>query len=103
MTDEKDTVSEPKKAPRKKRSTKKSEPKKVEAKVEETEVEETTAPAPVKKVAAAPKKKAKRYSFDKWAARRGVKKHHKAGLMAFVKNVNKLRTLEEWDECFKGY
>lgn len=47
--------------------------------------------------------KVKRYSFEKWAARRGVKSHHRPGLKAYVKNVNKLRTLEEWDECFKGY
>lgn len=100
MTDEKkDTISEPKKAPRKRKTTKKAEPKMAE----EVVVEEKAEPAPVAKKAAAPVKKAKRYSFDKWAARRGVKQHHKAGLMAFVKNVNKLRTLEEWDECFKGY
>lgn len=95
MTDEKDTVSEPKKAPtKKKRTTDKAAPEKKETVVE-------VAPAPKK--AAAPKKKAKRYSFEKWAARNGVKPHHKAGLKAFVKNINKLRTLAEWDECFKGY
>lgn len=98
MTDEKETVSEHKKAPYKKKTTKKAEPMS-----SENVVEEKSAPAPAKKVAAAPVKKEKRFSFDKWAARRGVKKHHKAGLMAFVKNVNKLRTLEEWDQAFKGY
>ena len=80
-------------------------------KVEDLEV----APEPVKKetkkpVAAKPaaKKvsfvpKAKRYSFEQWAARNGVPSHHRGGRRAYVNNVSKHRTLEEWDECFKGY
>lgn len=70
--------------------------------------------APKKKAApkkaakkAAPKKAAvkpsRRYSFEQWASRRGVKAHHRGGLRAFIKNPDKPRTLEDWDACFKGY
>lgn len=57
---------------------------------------------------AAPKKAApapfvKRYSFDQWASRRGVKNHHRGGLRAFITNSKKSRTLAEWDACFTGY
>ena len=45
----------------------------------------------------------KRYSFVQWAARNGVPAHHRGGLRAFVTNVSKHRTLEEWDKCFEGY
>lgn len=45
----------------------------------------------------------KMYSFEQWAARRGVPKHHCRGMRAFVKNPNRTRTLEMWDECFVGY
>lgn len=51
----------------------------------------------------APRKKVKRFSFSKWAARRDIPWHNRAGLAASVPNVEKPRTLEEWDECFKGY
>jgi len=57
---------------------------------------------------AAPKKAApapfvKRYSFEQWASRRGVKNHHRGGLRAFITNSKKSRTLAEWDACFTGY
>jgi hypothetical protein len=45
----------------------------------------------------------KRFSFEQWAARRGVPSHNRGGLRAYVNNVSKHRTLEEWDECFRGY
>ena len=58
-----------------------------------------------KKVAAkaAPVKPSRRYSFEQWASRRGVKAHHRGGLRAFIKNPDKPRPLEDWDACFKGY
>jgi hypothetical protein len=68
-----------------------------------------------KAVKAAPKKRkvaakrpavtkpVKRYTFEQWAARRGVKVHHRGGLRAFIKNSTKPRTLEDWDLGFKGY
>lgn len=59
-----------------------------------------TAPAPVAVKVAQP---TKRYSFDQWAARRGVPKRHRGGLRAFVKNPNRVRTLEDWDKCFENY
>ena len=80
-----------------------------ETKVEDLEV----APAPPKKKSSAKSKTAspppapapvaKRYSFTQWAARRGIPAHHRGGLRAFVNNVNKHRTLEDWDKCFEGY
>ena len=82
---------------------------------EKKEVEVVEKPAPKKpavkkavKKAAPPVRKAavkpaKRYSFEQWASRRGVKEHHRGGLRAFVKNPAKPRTLEEWDKCFVGY
>jgi hypothetical protein len=45
----------------------------------------------------------KLYSFDQWATRRGVPTHHRGGMRAFVKQPDKQRTLEQWDECLKGY
>ena len=45
----------------------------------------------------------RKYSFNQWAASRGKKPHHLAGLRAFCKSVQKKRTFEEWDEVFKGY
>jgi hypothetical protein len=62
--------------------------------------------APKKRKVAAKRpvtKPAKRYTFDQWAARRGVKNHHRGGLRAFIKNSKKPRTLEDWDLGFKGY
>jgi hypothetical protein len=46
---------------------------------------------------------AKNLSFEQWASRRGIRSHHRGGLRAYVSNVSKHRTLEEWDECFRGY
>ena len=45
----------------------------------------------------------KTYSFDQWASCKGVPKHHRRGMRAFVKNPNRQRTLEQWDACFIGY
>ena len=67
-----------------------------------------------KAVKAAPKKRkvaakrpatkpVKRYTFEQWAARRGVKNHHRGGLRAFIKNSTKPRSLADWDSGFKGY
>jgi hypothetical protein len=73
-------------------------------------------PAPKEEKAAAPKKEVvvskrskrvrppKLYSFEQWAARKGIPPHHRGGLRAFVKkNPDRHRTEEQWDECFKGY
>ena len=43
------------------------------------------------------------YRFDQWAARRGVAQRHTGGLRAYVRDVHKPRTLEEWDKCFVDY
>ena len=61
--------------------------------------------APKKKVAAKqpPSKPVKRYTFEQWAARRGVKNHHRGGLRAFIKNSTKPRSLKDWDSGFEGY
>lgn len=56
-------------------------------------------PASVEK--AVPAKK--RYSFEQWLVRRAIPTHHKRGMRAYVKNIKKSRTLEEWDEAMKGY
>lgn len=50
-----------------------------------------------------PAKPVKRYTFEQWAARRGVKTHHRGGLRAFIKNSTKPRSLKEWDSGFEGY
>lgn len=50
---------------------------------------------------AAPKPKL--YTFDQWAARKGVPQHHRGGMRAFVSNVNKSRSLEAWDKLFSEY
>lgn len=96
MTEEKKEVApkvepEVKKEPAKKAAPKKAAPKKAATKA-----------APKKKKRSVVKP-VKRFSFEQWAARRGVKEHHRGGLRAFVKNPNKYRTLEEWDKCFVGY
>lgn len=45
----------------------------------------------------------KRFTFEQYAVQRMIKEHHKSGLMAYCKNPNKLRTLEEWDKAFENY
>lgn len=60
-------------------------------------------PAPAAKVKPLPARPEKTYSFDQWAARRGVPTHHRGGMRAFVTNHKKPRTLEAWDVCFKDY
>jgi len=80
----------------------------------ETTTEGTPKPAPKK----APAKKtasvraaetismprrARVYTFEQWARRRGIKPHHKGGLRAFVSTVERPRSLDEWDSCFKDY
>lgn len=57
-------------------------------------------PAPARRPAVKPEK---RYSFEQWASRSGVREHHRGGLRAFITNSKKHRTLAEWDACFKGY
>ena len=48
-------------------------------------------------------RRARVFRFEQWAARRGVAQHHQGGLRAYVQNVHKPRTLEEWDKCFQDY
>lgn len=73
------------------------------------EKKEAPKKAPTKKRRSAPAarpvavKPEKRYSFEQWASRRGVKEHHRGGLRAFITNSKKHRSLAEWDACFKGY
>ncbi len=45
----------------------------------------------------------RKYSFNQWAASRGKKPHHLAGLRAFCKTVKRARTFEDWDGVFKAY
>ncbi len=45
----------------------------------------------------------RKYSFNQWAASKGKKPHHLAGLRAFCKTVKRNRTFEDWDKVFKGY
>lgn len=71
--------------------------------VEKKVAPKKVAPKKRKAAPARPAKPVKRYSFDQWAARSGVKEHHRKGLRAFIKNSKKHRTLAEWDACFKGY
>jgi len=76
--------------------------------VEKKEAPKKVGPKKTTPKKAAPKKAApapfvKRYSFDQWASRRGVKNHHRGGLRAFITNSKKSRTLAEWDACFTGY
>jgi hypothetical protein len=77
-----------------------------EFKIEDLKVAPKKA-APKKRKAAAKRppvtKPVKRYTFEQWAARRGVKNHHRGGLRAFIKNSTKPRTLADWDLGFKGY
>jgi hypothetical protein len=62
---------------------------------EEIEVKEEVIPVPAAPV--------KRFTFEQWAVQKGLKEHHKAGMKAFCKNPNKLRTVEDWDKAFEGY
>jgi hypothetical protein len=48
-------------------------------------------------------RRARVYTFEQWARRRGVKQHHKRGLRAYVPDVERSRSLEEWTDCFKDY
>lgn len=45
----------------------------------------------------------RKHSFNQWAASRGKKPHHLAGLRAFCQTVNRARTFEDWDGVFKDY
>lgn len=45
----------------------------------------------------------RKYSFNQWAASKGKKPHHLAGLRAFCKTVKRNRTFEDWDKVFKDY
>jgi hypothetical protein len=59
--------------------------------------------APVSSPKAKMPARKKVFTFEQWAKRRGVPKHHKGGLRAYVQHVHKPRTLEEWDKCFRDY
>lgn len=71
--------------------------------VEDSKKSDSKKKAAPAKAASVKVEPAKSYSFAQWAARRGVPAHHRGGRRAFVNNVNKHRTLEEWDKCFEGY
>ncbi len=45
----------------------------------------------------------KKFTFERWAARKGIPSHHRAGMRAFVSNPDKMRSQEEWDSCFLTY
>lgn len=83
MSDETSSEDLPKAEPAKKKSSRKK------------------APATKRPKASLPR--ARVYRFEQWAARREIPDHHRGGLRAYVKNVHKPRTLEEWDKCFKDY
>lgn len=48
-------------------------------------------------------RRARTYTFEQWARRREVKQHHKRGLRAYVPDIERSRSLEEWDDSFKDY
>ncbi len=58
---------------------------------------------PKLKVAPPPAVPGRKYSFNQWAASKGKKPHHLAGLRAFCKTVKRNRTFEDWDKVFKDY
>lgn len=82
-------------------------PKKKEASAEKVEEEkvEPQAPTPVPKKEPLPRrvKPPKLYTFEQWVKMRSIKTQHVGGLRAYCPNVKKSRTLEDWDECFRGY
>ena len=65
--------------------------------------EEKVQPKPVSKVRPKKARPARKFSFEQWAKRKGVKAHWMAGLRAYCSNPHKARTLEEWEKCFKDY
>lgn len=83
-----------------------SEDKKID---EGTEMSEPKKKVSAKKSQSEPVRKAvmprrtREYTFEQWARRQGVKQHHKGGLRAYVPDVERARSLEEWDACFKDY
>ncbi len=73
-------------------------PKKVE-KEDEMVVEEIKAPsAPV-----VPVVEAKKITFKQFIAGKNVKPQHVSGLKAFIGNIEKLRTVQQWEDLLKGY
>jgi hypothetical protein len=64
-----------------------------------TKVEPPVVAAPL----AAPRKKVRLFTFEQWASRRNVAKHHLGGMKAFVADSQKPRTLEDWDAAFDAY
>lgn len=87
VTTAEETKSAPKKGGRRKASSSKAE--------------EPKAPEP-RPVASFPARK-RTYTFEQWAKRRGIVSHHRGGMRAYVRDVRRSRTLEEWDDCFKDY
>lgn len=61
------------------------------------------APAPSFKKSRPKARPARKFSFDQWAKRKGVKPHHMAGLRAYCSNPHKPRTLDEWEKVFVNY
>ena len=79
----------------------KVETKKEEPKVEPKKMEET------KKAKPEPKKVEKKVlmSFDRYFTQTGKRPHHKAGMKVFLPKaqINRKRTLEEWNALFSSY
>ncbi len=42
-------------------------------------------------------------SFHQWASRKGIKKQHMSGIMAFIKDYSRDRSMEDWDKAVNGY
>lgn len=92
-----------------------SEEENTEIQVEETPEEEApkrarkkapaakpvTKPQPSQKVLRKPV--VKLLSFEQWATRVGVPKHHRGGMQAFLPDADRSRSQEEWDAAFASY
>lgn len=77
----------------------------VEKAAEEAEPEREPEPVVVQQpvVSQAPKRRVRGLSLAQYAAQRQVKRHHLGGMRAFIKNPDRVRTLEEWDKVFRDY
>jgi hypothetical protein len=79
---------------------------KIMAKKPVEDVHVAVGPEAVDQVIAAelPAKPEKKITFEQFVARNAsIKKHHAAGLRAFVKNPDKLRTEKEWQRVLNNY
>lgn len=71
----------------------------------ETELPNALVVLPFSPAVVAPvKKPVRKITFEQFVARqKHIKKHHVAGLRAFVSNPDKLRSEEEWKTLFSNY